>query len=368
MRGYSVLKEVISVERVFRFFVSWGLLISGTVTAVTGFLSDWWGLSQVRLHIWSGYIVAILGVVHGILNVERLLTWPFRREVGTLRPQRPRPSLVPASHTRRHFLRGLGVGMLVGLVSVFLAPLAFNWRPREDNLGRAYHRWSRITLRGVLWSGLRWGAQPPQYKVYPDAPRVVLPAPQNMPISLLEAINRRRSLRDYTGEGISLEALSALLHAAQGITEPSYPKRAAPSAGALYPMEIYAVVHRVEGLEPGVYHYAVREHALELVRAGDLRQDLTLTCLDQEHVYTAAVVFVLSAIFQREEWKYQGRAYRYILMEAGHIGQNIYLAATGLGLGACAIGAFYDDRLDALLGIDGEEEVSLYVLTVGHVA
>ncbi len=266
---------------------------------------------------------------------------------------------------RRQFLRGLGLGVLGGVVTAYLLPVLFDVRPRVEDMSRAYHEWSNIRLRGVLWGGLRWGRMPDQYKVYPEAVRVPLPDPAPLTMPLHEAIDRRRSLRDYVDRPLTLAQLSALLHAAQGITEPTYPKRAAPSAGALYPLETYVVAHRVQGLEPGLYHYAVREHALERLSLGDMRRDIALACLDQEHAATAGVVFVLSAIFQRERWKYKGRAYRYILMEAGHVAQNVYLAATALGLGCCAIGAFYDDLLNQMLGVDGEEEAALYVLTVG---
>ncbi|NPA91675.1 MAG: SagB/ThcOx family dehydrogenase [Chloroflexi bacterium] len=235
-------------------------------------------------------------------------------------------------------------------------------------MGRAYHRWSRITPHGVPWGRRQWGPRPPQYKLYTDVPVFPLPTPPQIPMSVSLALERRRSIRDYTGYPISPDALSALLHAAQGITEPSYPKRAAPSAGALYPLELYAILHRVRDVEPGLYHYRVTEHALEQLRLGDLRKPITRICLDQEHAHTAAVVFVITGVFARTEWKYEGRAYRYVLQEVGHVGENIYLAATGLGLGACAIGAYFDEELDALLGVDGEEETSLYVLTVGQPA
>jgi SagB-type dehydrogenase family enzyme len=111
----------------------------------------------------------------------------------------------------------------------------------------------------------------------------------------------------------------------------------------------------------------VADHTLERLRSGDLRQALMAAGLGQEMLGQAPVCFVLSAIFQRTRWKYRERAYRYILIEAGHIGQNLYLAATSLGLGACAAGAFLDDQLNDLLGLDGEEEAALYMIAVGKV-
>ncbi len=351
--------------REIRLLISWLLLLSSAAVAFTGLLADWWGLSHVRIHLWSGYMAIVAGLAHLALNWQNLFRMPrpiIRREKRT-----PQPNLRKGvtMRGRRSFLRGIGLGLVGGLVTAYLLPLLFSIRPRVEDLSQAYHKWSSITLRGVLWSGLRWGRAPAQYKRYPSAKQIALPSPIPLTMSVQEALDRRRSVRDYRPVPITLAQLSALLHAAQGITEPTYPKRTAPSAGALYPLETYVVVHQVEDLEPGIYHYAVLDHALELISPGDKRREITLACLDQEHAHAANVVFVLSAIFQRERWKYQGRAYRYILMEAGHVGQNIYLAATALGLGACAIGAFYDDHLNTMLGIDGEEEAALYVLTVG---
>ncbi len=352
-----------------RLVVNWGLFLSSIVMVTTGLMAYWWGLSQMSLHVWSGFVFAALAVVHTFIYMPRLLRWPRRVERAPqkkLERPKPQPRWRVVSPTRRAFLRGLLAGGAGMFGAMTLSALAFFGRSRakEADLGQAYHRWSSVTLRGVLWGMLPWGKPMSPFKTYPDAPRHVLPPSAPMPVRLDEALNRRRSVRDYADTPISLEALSALLHAAQGITEPSFPKRAAPSAGALYPLEVYVSAQRVAGLAPGLYHYAVREHALERLK-DDVRRPLTVACLDQEHVPTAAAVFVLTAIFQRERWKYKGRAYRYILMEAGHVGQNIYLAATALGLGACAIGAFYDDLLNELLGVDGEEEAALYVLTVG---
>jgi SagB-type dehydrogenase family enzyme len=127
------------------------------------------------------------------------------------------------------------------------------------------------------------------------------------------------------------------------------------------------VVHDVTGLEPGLYHYVAREHELERIRSGDLRGAVMAAGLWQEFLGTAGVCFVLSAIFQRTRWRYRERTYRYVLLEAGHVGQNLYLAATGMGLGACAVGAFLDDQINDLLALDGQEEAVLYLISVGAV-
>jgi SagB-type dehydrogenase family enzyme len=128
------------------------------------------------------------------------------------------------------------------------------------------------------------------------------------------------------------------------------------------------VVHNVEGLERGVYHYALREHALELVRAGDFRAQVVEQGIGQEFLGECGAVLFLTQILQRMRPKYQDRSYRYGLLEAGHIGENGYLAATSMGLGACGIGAFMDDAINEVLGVDGVEEAAVYMLAVGHAA
>ncbi len=186
-------------------------------------------------------------------------------------------------------------------------------------------------------------------------------------LSVDRAIEQRRSERDFLDQPLSLLELSQLLHYSYGITEERERLRAAPSAGALYPIEIYPVVNNVEDLTRGVYHYSVGDHSLELVRQGDFRTDMVRYALDQEMMATAAVVLVLSAVFGRSRWRYRERAYRYVLLEAGHISQNIYLVATALGLGTCAVGAFHDQGYDRIVGIDGEKEGVVYLMPVGRI-
>ena len=240
--------------------------------------------------------------------------------------------------------------------------------PATADAGVLYHRWSKPGYAQAMGTLSNWGQRPEQYKTYPGAKRVVLPGPRPYQgLSLEEAVDARRSRRAYSGRSLSLADLSRLLYAAQGITQRQGELRAAPSAGALYPIELYAVAHNVDGLEPGIYHYAVPTHELELMQAGDQRAAVTRAGLGQGHLGQANVCFILSAIFQRARWKYHERTYRYALLEAGHIGQNLYLAAASMGLGACAVGAFLDDDLNSLLGLDGEEEAVLLMITGGTV-
>lgn len=137
---------------------------------------------------------------------------------------------------------------------------------------------------------------------------------------------------------------------------------ASPAAGFLSSL---VVVFAVQGLEPGVYHYDVGHHGLELVRQGDFRQEVFQAAVVQEMLLGAGLALVLTAIFPRVQWKYTYRSYRYLLLEAGHLGHNVYLSATSMGLGCCAIGAFFDDQLNGLLGVDGQAEAVVYLMSVG---
>jgi len=161
-----------------------------------------------------------------------------------------------------------------------------------------------------------------------------------------------------------------MLWAAQGIThtDGEMTFRTAPSAGALYPIETYVAVHRGSGIEPGLYHYAVPDRALEQLTVGMLAGQIAEAALGQRVAYDASAVFIWSAIFERSTWKYRERAYRYIYLDAGHIAQNVALAATALGLGNCPIGALFDDELNTLLGLDGDAESVVYMMAIGRPA
>lgn len=225
-------------------------------------------------------------------------------------------------------------------------------------------------FRGKLPGGsLFWQTKPEAYKRYASAPRIKLDTPDKeggMP--LWKVITRRRSIRDFKEKPLKKTHLSQLLWASQGITKEhmGYELRSAPSAGALYPVETYLIIHKVEEIQPGIYHYAVKNHELEQLRQGDFREPISSAALDQEMAFEANVVFAWTAIFERSKWKYNQRAYRYIYMDAGHIAHNLALAAVSLGLGACQIAALYDDEVNSLLDIDGEKESILYLSAVGH--
>ena len=195
-----------------------------------------------------------------------------------------------------------------------------------------------------------------------EAGMIILPKPLTKgQMSLEETLQKRRSRRQFSDQPLTLAQLGQLLWAAQGHTHPQG-LRTAPSAGALYPMEVYAVVGKTEGLEPGVYHYEPSGHRLKLLKSGDLRRELQRACLGQQLIATAPVTVFIAADYSRTAKKYRQRAQRYVHIEAGHIGQNIYLQAESLHLGTCAVGAFTDSQMKNLLRI-AEEPV--YVMPVG---
>jgi len=241
-------------------------------------------------------------------------------------------------------------------------------RPMKDGIGDQFQKETKYQPGKLAGGTLDWERRPDAYKTYPGAPRLKLPVPEmqgGMP--LWDSIRERRSCRDFGQALLSLTALSQLLWASQGITKKTQGLafRAAPSAGALYPIETYLAVLNVDGLEPGIYHYDVRRHELEPISRGDCRADMAAALLDQHFIAQAHAIFLWTAVFQRSKWKYKQRAYRYVYLDAGQIAQNLALAAVALGLGSCQVGALYDDEVNALLGVDGEEESIVYTTAVG---
>ena len=265
---------------------------------------------------------------------------------------------------RRRELLLAGAGGAVGLLAGWQLSTGPFPASGGGDPGKLYHDASKHGL-GPL-SGAIGGAAGGSQSRDPGG-RIPLPVDfSDRGLSVEEAIEQRRSIRSYSRVPMTPAELSRLLHRADGITDPSTGFRAAPSAGALYPLEIHAFANNVEGVPRGIYRYDVRGHSLERVAAGDFRPRLLAAAIGQSVVVDAAVVLVLSAVFERTRQKYRERSYRYILMECGHVAQNVYLAATSMGLGACVVGAFLDDALNGLLGLDGEEEAALYLITVGH--
>jgi len=215
---------------------------------------------------------------------------------------------------------------------------------------------------------LDWEAKPDLYKEYPQAQKIELPSFEPArAMSLDKTLRQRKSIRDFQARPLSKGQLAYLLWASTGIqrVEDGYEFRTAPSAGALYPIETYVVVNNVKSLEPGVYHYQIRSHQLELLEQRDLRGQIAAAALGQGMCATAAAVFIWAAVFERCKWKYGQRAYRYIYLDAGHIAENLALAAVSLNLGTCEIGALYDDQVNTFIGIDGTEESTICMAAAG---
>ncbi len=236
----------------------------------------------------------------------------------------------------------------------------------------AFHERTKHTRVRTV-GGIKRGPLPAFTKEYPGE-GIPLPQAQVVPggLPLEEAIQRRRSRRDYLPQPISLEQLARLLFYANGVTGAReayglshFPLRTAPSAGGLSPIELYPVVNAVEGLEPGLYYYQPLKHSLQRLKAGDFRRTVADLCLEQDFLTGAATVVFLSAVYERTRWKYGERAYRYVHLDAGHVSQNLLLEATALGLGACCVGAFFDDDVNAFLGLDGQREFAVLSVAVG---
>lgn len=184
--------------------------------------------------------------------------------------------------------------------------------------------------------------------------------------SVERALQERRSIREYGPEPLTLSQVGQLLWAAQGISD-EQGHRTAPSAGALYPLEVYLVAGNVERLGAGVYHYRPRSHFLNRVLSGDRRRALQPAALDQEAVGDAPAVIVLAALYERTTGKYGDRGIRYVHMEVGAAAENVYLQAVALQLGTVFIGAFYDDQVQEALQL-ADDKAPLALLPVGHPA
>jgi SagB-type dehydrogenase family enzyme len=183
-------------------------------------------------------------------------------------------------------------------------------------------------------------------------------------VSVEKALLNRRSIRSYKDDSLTMPELSQLLWAAQGITNKERSLRAAPSAGATYPLEIYVVAGDVKGLEKGVYKYVVDSHSIKQVSKGDKRRLLFEAGLKQSSLLTAPITIIVSAIYFRTEGKYRDRAKQYVHMEVGGVAQNVYLQAESLGLGTVFMGAFSDNQISKAIGLSSNE-IPLCLLPVG---
>ena len=200
-----------------------------------------------------------------------------------------------------------------------------------------------------------------------ETPTISLPAPRlKGEMSLEEAILKRRSRRDFRDSPLTLGEVSQILWAGQGITDAAG-LRAAPSAGALYPLDLYLVVGKqgVKGLGEGVYHYLPQGHSLEPTLQGDVRQTLARLSLERMFIAGAPLSLLITGEYERTTKKYGERGVRYVHMEAGHVAQNVYLQAEALGLGTVTMGAFQDEKISEALNLPPSYR-PLYLMPIGH--
>ena len=239
----------------------------------------------------------------------------------------------------------------------------------------------RDFLKADLWEKLR-GIETDQKQKIPAPPvqnpvpgqsrRIDLTKPEDLRIGdapLIEILKRRRSRRSFVEDPLSLDELSFLLWATQGINKPGAQLlRTVPSAGARHPFETHIFVRLVDGLEPGIYRYLPVDHQLCLLFPGeDLTARVVEACYSQKFVAGAALVFMWTANPYRAEWRYSIIAHKMIAVDAGHVCQNLYLAGEAIGAGTCAIGAYHQEKMDALLGLDGDNEFTIYAACLGRV-
>jgi len=197
-----------------------------------------------------------------------------------------------------------------------------------------------------------------------------LPNPKdvNVGISLFEAMENRRSLRRYADKPLTLEELSFLLWCTQGVKQksPNATFRMVPSAGARHAFETYILVNNVTGLNRGIYRYLALDHKLQGVKINtEIADELVDACLGQTFIKNSAVTFIWVAVPYRMTWRYGERGYRYMFLDAGHVAQNLYLSAEAIDCGTCVIGAYDDDAVNELLGIDGNKQFAIYLAAVG---
>jgi len=254
--------------------------------------------------------------------------------------------------------------------------------PADDDPAEAYHEAAKLypsfaarQTRGRLLEshlGLRVSSLR-SVKRSNHLPAVRLPEPALPAAPFRDVVEGRCSERDFSGAPLQLSEVGALLHAAYGTThaldigKPGLgPQlRSVPSGGALFPLEVYVLPWRVDGLRLALYHFDPLRRVLEQLRRGDLEDDVRAAMVYDDVALGCGALFVVSAMFWRTRFKYGLRGYRFALLECGHLVQNLLLAATALDLAAVPLGGFYDRRLDELLGIDGVNESALYAVATG---
>jgi len=249
----------------------------------------------------------------------------------------------------------------------------------EGGVAAVYHEYVKTRSNNDLASasfdpGVADGvfAPIPVIKRYPSTCRIELPKSTLPRADLGGLLQSRRSRRETCSAQLSQGELAMLLRYAAGVTGTAsgygyqaLPLRTFPTCGGLQSPEIYASVQNVPGIEPGIYHYEARQHTLALVRAGHQGQAISKVALDQPFIESAPLVLLMAGSFDRLRWKYGERAYRYMCADIGCLTQNLYLVGEALALSVCAIAGFIDDGIEGLIGLDGEGELALLLVTIG---
>jgi SagB-type dehydrogenase family enzyme len=221
---------------------------------------------------------------------------------------------------------------------------------------------------------LKGRKQPPLYKNYANQPRIRLLKTSIQEAPFFGTLRKRRTTRELSGQPITFSDLSKLVYYTWGRIS-SYKTgefgellhKTSPSAGARHPIETYAIVNSVDRLERGIYHYSVRDHSLEFLKAGDFRERCVALTAGHSWTRNASALFIMTAVVARTTWKYRmPRAYRAFLLDAGHLSQSFLLVATALGLGAFCIGVISDNQIEEELNLDGISETAIFVVGVGR--
>jgi len=240
-------------------------------------------------------------------------------------------------------------------------------KPDAMSIGPRFQHETSYGIEGLKTTAVTWGKNLPLYRQYPDATQIKLPAPGNTGVGIETAIDRRRSVRAFVKQALALTDLSRVLLTAAGVTHTrgGFVHRTYPSAGALYPLDLFVFASQVDSLAPGLYYFHPGDSSLVQIRSGEFGAELHDAANGQEAVGASPVTLVIAARFDRTTQKYADRGYRYAYIEAGAVCQNIYLQATASGLGAVAVGAFNDDAMNALLDLDGVHEAAMLMLPLG---
>ncbi len=241
-----------------------------------------------------------------------------------------------------------------------------------DGDGKEFMEKTRHHNLGQPDQGQKLVPPPLQLEVPVGAELVELPAAEQIVVPVMDlrkAIESRATVRKYHDEPLSMDELAYLLWCTQGVKK-IIPDRVTfrnvPSAGARHPFETYILINNITGLKPGLYRYLALEHKLMIVSLeAALAEQIAQSAFNQPHIKQSAATSIWSAVIWRMKSRYGARSYRYIHLDAGHICQNLYLAAESIGSGVCAVGAFDDDSINAVLGFDGEEQFVVYMATVG---